>query len=340
MGFPLRLLHDVGQDCLRICLKPDYPSPARSDILAQREGLIIVGTAEVYFSFCLCADDYALSPGVSRGILEAIGAGRLSATGVMTTRPFWPKGAHELRRFKAKADIGLHLNLTLGSPLGDMPAFAASGRLPGIGHVLKAARRNELPEAEIGQEISRQLDGFCEHFDSAPAFVDGHQHVHVLPQIRATLFACLEEKGFLGKVWLRNSSDRPWCILRRGVELTKALGIAWLGRGFARQASARGYVTNEGFSGFSAFDPAHDYAAEFARYLRAPGRRHLIMCHPGYCDEELAAADPATLSRERELSFLLSPAFTAMLDRKHARLARLSDAFCTVAPRQEPCHDN
>ncbi|MGH6830070.1 MAG: ChbG/HpnK family deacetylase [Methylocella sp.] len=119
-----------------------------------------MGTAEVYFSFCLCADDYALSPGVSRGILEALGAGRVSATGVMTTRPFWPKGAHELRQFKAKADIGLHLNLTLGSPLGDMPVFAPSGRLPGISHVLKAARKNELPEAEIGQEISRQLDGF------------------------------------------------------------------------------------------------------------------------------------------------------------------------------------
>jgi chitin disaccharide deacetylase len=295
--------------------------------------LIIVGRAAAYFSFCLCADDYALSPGISRGILGALGAGRLSATSAMTTRPFWPKCAHELRQFNAKADIGLHLNLTLGSPLGDMPAFAASGRLPGISHVLKAARRNELPEAEIGREISCQLDSFCEHFDAAPAFVDGHQHVQVLPQIRATLFACLEEKGFSGKVWLRDSSDRPWRILWRGVELAKALGIAWLGRGFAREASARGYVTNEGFSGFSAFDPAHDYAADFARFLRAPGSRHLIMCHPGYCDEELVAADPVTLSRERELSFLLSPAFPAMLARKHARLARLSDGTgSTAAP--------
>jgi chitin disaccharide deacetylase len=292
--------------------------------------LIIVGTAEGYFSFCLCADDYALSPGISRGILEALGAGRLSATSVMTTRPFWPKDAHELRQFKTKADIGLHLNLTLGGPLGDMPAFAASGHLPGISRVLKAARTNALPEAEIGQEIARQLDAFCEHFDVAPAFVDGHQHVQVLPQIRAALFACLEEKGFSGKVWLRDSSDRPSRVLRRRVELTKALGIAWLGRGFAREAARRGFVTNDGFAGFSAFDPAHDYAADFARYLRAPGRRHLIMCHPGICDEELVAADPVTLSRERELSFLLSPAFTAMLDRKRARLARLSDALCTI----------
>jgi predicted glycoside hydrolase/deacetylase ChbG (UPF0249 family) len=51
------------------------------------------------------------------------------------------------------------------------------------------------------------------------------------------------------------------------------------------------------------------------------------MCHPGYCDEELVAADPVTLSRERELSFLLSPSFTDMLERKGARLARLSEAL-------------
>ena len=116
-------------------------------------------------------------------------------------------------------------------------------------------------------------------------------------------------------------------ILRRGIEVAKALGIAWLARGFAKEAVARGFLTNEGFAGFSAFDPGREYGADFANYLRAPGRRHLIMCHPGYCDEELVAADPVTLSRERELSFLLSPAFTDMLERKGARLARLSEAL-------------
>lgn len=286
-----------------------------------------MGPAGHSFSFCLCADDYALSPGVSRGILEALDAGRLSATSVMTTRPSWPEGARGLRPFKVKADVGLHLNLTLGTPLGDMPAFAASGRLPDIRHVIKAARKMELPLGEIAAEISRQLDTFCGHFGSAPAFVDGHQHVHILPQIRSSLFACFEQRGLSGKIWLRTSYDRPSRILRRGGEMAKALGIAWLARGFAGEAAAHGFLTNDGFAGFSAFDPGQSYEADFARYLRAPGRRHLIMCHPGYCDEALVAADSVTLSRERELRFLLSPAFTDMLERKGARLARLSGAL-------------
>jgi len=283
-----------------------------------------MSTADVPFLFCLCADDFALSPGVSRGIIDALDAGRLSAVSVMTTRPSWPKGARELRRFKAKADIGLHLNLTLGKPLGTMPTLAVSGRLPEIRCLVKAARARRLPEAEIAKEILRQLDSFCEHFGAFPAFIDGHQHVQILPQIRSLLFTCLEERGLAGKVWLRTSFDRPSRILWRGIEVGKALAVAWLARGFEAEAAARGFPANEGFAGFSAFDARRNYAADFGRYLRAPGQRHLIMCHPGYCDDELVAADPVTLSRERELEFLLSPAFKDMLGQSGAELVPLS----------------
>ncbi len=280
----------------------------------------------MHFSFTLCADDYALSPGVSQGILEALRAGRLTATSVLVTRPSWPVGARALLEYRAKADIGLHLNLSLGSPLGPMPAFAPCGRFPELGKIVRAALRGKLPQAEIREEIARQIDNFCEHFGAAPDFLDGHCHIQILPQIRGALFAALDEKGLAGKLWLRDSCDSVVRIVRRNRrELTKALGIAWLGQGFAAEAAARGFLTNDGFAGFSSFGSGRDYAADFARYLRAPGKRHLIMCHPGYCDEELAAADPVTLEREQELRFLLSPGFTAVLRRSGATLARLSN---------------
>jgi hypothetical protein len=193
---------------------------------------------------------------------------------------------------------------------------------------LRAARKGDLPEQEIRREISRQLDRFVACFGAPPDFVDGHQHVQILPHIRHWLLDALEARGLAGRLWLRNSGDRPSLILGRGVELKKALGVAWLAKGFAREARRRGFIANEGFSGYSRFDPCRDYGADFAAYLRAPGRRHLIMCHPGYCDEELVSADPVTLTRERELSFLLSPAFIRLLDRRGAVLARIGKAFC------------
>jgi predicted glycoside hydrolase/deacetylase ChbG (UPF0249 family) len=294
-----------------------------------------MGMAEANFSFSLCADDFALSPSVSRGILEALEAGRLSATSAMTNCPSWPMGARAVQEHKAHADIGLHLNLTLGTPLGSMPAFAASGHFPELGKILKAALKQELPKTEIRQEISRQVEEFCQHFGSPPDFVDGHHHVQVLPQVRTLLFASLEEKGLSGKVWLRDSSDRLSRIARRGLSnVKKSLSVAWLAQGFAKEAATRGFTTNDGFSGFSDFHPDRNYAADFARYLRAPGRRHLIMCHPGHCDAKLVAADRVTLSRERELSFLLSPAFTEMLDQRGARLMRFSEYLSATAPAQ------
>lgn len=281
------------------------------------------------YSVNLCADDYAISQGVSRGILEALGAGRLTATSVMTTRPAWPKTADDLRTFEGEADIGLHLNLTLGEPLGPMPHFAPKNKFPDIRGLLQLIRTNEVWRLEIREEIFRQLDAFADCFGTAPDYVDGHQHVHVLPKIRSWLFECLHDRGLDKKIWLRNSTDRVGRILARGHELKKALSIAFLGRGFAAEAAARGYAMNDGFSGFSAFDVTRDLRTLFPQYLIAPGRRQLVMCHPGFCDEELVLIDPVTVTRERELNYLLSPDFLDTLKRHGAVLRSFKSAFCT-----------
>jgi chitin disaccharide deacetylase len=290
---------------------------------AHESKMILTMAASQRFSFCLCADDFGLSPGVSRGILVALQAGRLTATSVMTTRPSWPQAAGELRAFQHVADIGLHLNLTLGAPLSPMPRFAPAGSLPAIGKVITSASRGFLPEAEIRGEIGSQIDAFTTHFGRAPDFIDGHQHVHILKAIRPWLFDALETRGLKGKVWLRDAGDRLPALLARGIEIKKALAVTWLGRGFARAAAARGFQTNHGFAGFSDFAADRDYAADFAHYLVAPGRRHLVMCHPGFVDEELIGVDPVTVSRPKELEFLMSSRFEACLDLGGASLGRL-----------------
>ncbi len=270
------------------------------------------------FPLVLCADDFGLSPAVSAGILEALEAGRLNAAGAMTNRPDWPVSAPRLGALAPDAMIGVHLNLTLGAPLGPSPRLAPEGVFPGLGAYLlpDAAKRRE-----IAAEIARQFDAFEDVMGRAPDFVDGHQHVHILPRVRGLLLEEAGRRGWAGRVWLRDSADRPSRILQRNVETKKALVLAVLGFGFARAAGACGFAVNEGFSGVSAFDPTRDFAADFARYLRAPGSRHLVMCHPGHVDEELAALDPVTATREQELAFLLSDAFLERMDRAGAVLS-------------------
>ena len=39
----------------------------------------------------------------------------------------------------------------------------------------------------------------------------------------------------------------------------------------------------------------------------------LVMCHPGFVDDELVRLDPLTTQREREFAFLAGDAFPAVL---------------------------
>ncbi|MGE0195463.1 MAG: ChbG/HpnK family deacetylase, partial [Methylocystis sp.] len=229
----------------------------------------------------LCADDYGLSYGVSAGILEALDAGRLTAVSALVNGPRWPALGLELFRRGGDADIGLHFNLTLGRPLSSMPKFAPNGEFPPLSQVIRMAYGGRLPLDEIRAELDRQFDRFEAVMDRPPDHVDGHQHVHVLPGIRTALLDAMSARRLAGRTWIRDAGDGMHRILVRGANARKALSVLSLASGFRREARYRGFAVNDGFAGFSNFHPSFDYARIFQSYLRAPGRRHLIMCHPG-----------------------------------------------------------
>jgi predicted glycoside hydrolase/deacetylase ChbG (UPF0249 family) len=273
----------------------------------------------------LCADDYALSEGVSQGILELARLGRISATSAMTNMPLWPAHAPALAEIADRVSAGLHLNLTTGAPLGPMADLAPGGRFPPLGILIRRALTGGLRLREIEAEIARQLESFERSFGAGPAFVDGHQHVHALPGIRQALLAVLGKRGLAGRLWLRDPSDRVASILRRGLA-RKALVVRMLATGFRAAAVRVGFETNEGFSGFSPL--AADTAAGqvFDRAFRALGPRPVVMCHPGYTDEALRGLDPAVESRALERAYLASESFAALLVERSLRLV----------PRPEP----
>ena len=274
----------------------------------------------------LCADDFGLADGVSRGIVELAEMGRLSATGAMTNMPAWRRAVRNLMPLRGRIAVGLHLNLTAGSPLGAMPRLAPSGAFPALKDLLPKALKRQLPNIEIAEEIGRQIDSFEEAFGDAPAFVDGHQHVHVLPGIRPALIQALTARGYAGRVWLRDPSDRATAILRRPIGRSKALIVKSLARGFARSAHAAGFRTNAGFSGFAPLDLSVPAARVFEEAFSKLGTHPLVMCHPGYVDDDLRALDPALESRVEELNYLKSASFRDLLEERGLRLV----------PRLEP----
>ena len=180
---------------------------------------------------------------------------------------------------------------------------------------------------EIEAEIRRQIEAFADAAGRLPDYIDGHQHVHVLPGVRRALFHALDHvwpKGGVGpRPWLRDPADTPGRIIARGIAAQKALTVAALSLGFRQLAHRHGFTTNHGFAGFSAFDPARDYREDFSTYIAVPGHAHLVMCHPGFIDDELRDVDSVLETRPLELEFLLSSHFTDQCAEARMEMVRL-----------------
>lgn len=252
--------------------------------------------------FILCADDFAMTAGASQAILALAAAGRLSATSAIVTTDDWPRHAKDAVAMRDRLCLGLHLNLTFGRPLGDIPSVAPDGRLSQARTLGRAlARRIEVDE--VSAEINRQFDRFELEAGAPPDFVDGHHHVHVLPVIRDALIGVVERRYPDVKPLVRNPADRLSALIARRVAFRKAVVVSALASRFARLLREKGLLSNEGFSGFSGFGPIA-YAREFESFLIARGPRHMIMCHPGIPQDGESEHDAIAERRREEYAFL------------------------------------
>ncbi len=249
----------------------------------------------------LCADGYGLAAGVSRGILELGACRSISATSAIVTLPRWAEDGPQLATVRGTLSLGLHVNLTLGAPLGPMLRLAPGGRFPNGSTLRLASVRGTLDAAEISGEIRCQLAAFEDRVGFPPDHIDSHEHVHTLPVVRSALLDALDARGLDPRPLIRDTYERPITIAMRGGEMAAALGHTIQATGFGLQARRREFPTNRGFSGYSAYETSRMYTVELAYAMRATGRRHLVMCHPGHPDAELAALDRNTLRRGQEL---------------------------------------
>src|SRR5258708_26788415 len=94
-----------------------------------------------------------------------------------------------------RLSLGLHFNLTEGHGL--QPAA-------GIGAVIARAYAGALGGTAMRDAWRRQLDAFEDALGMAPDFIDGHQHVHQLPGVRAALVQELRQR------YGDNADDLPW----------------------------------------------------------------------------------------------------------------------------------
>ena len=114
----------------------------------------------------LNGDDFGYSPGVNRGITEAIDNGILTSTSVMVHRV----AANEAVKLVSNKNIsiGLHLDMTE----------------EGLRRWLGLAVMFFKPSKRIEREFMAQIDAFVSITGQLPHHIDGHHNVHMHPRVK------------------------------------------------------------------------------------------------------------------------------------------------------------
>jgi predicted glycoside hydrolase/deacetylase ChbG (UPF0249 family) len=267
----------------------------------------------------LCADDYGISPAVSAAIRELVERGLINAASVMVVTPsFSASEAAALRdAAAAHAAIGLHLTLTAPfRPLSDFAPLRDGAFLPLNGMAGRALLRR-LDAARLEAEIASQIAAFRQAFGRAPDYVDGHQHVHVFPQIGDALVRVIKRDA--PQAWLRQCGRAA--AAPKSLADPKGYVLDALSARLRRLAERHGVRTNPAFAGTYSFRPDADFSKLFGEFLDGLPDGGLLMCHPGKVDQELRQLDPLTDLREREYAFFLGERFPKVLAERGYALA-------------------
>lgn len=245
----------------------------------------------------ITADDLGMSPGVTRGVLEACRDGVVRSTSLLVTFPACAEAA-ELARAERRLEVGLHLDLVGGRPVSDAARVRSlvdgDGRFHRLGGFTARLFSGRIRASELALEIRAQADRAAGLGVPAIAW-DSHRHVHLMPAVLRIVAPIARERGVR---WLRRGTPP-----RTGAAVkAQLLGLSTaLGAGFGR-----GIPGNDWYLDLSSLRQRPDAAAValFAAY----GGLGELGAHPGHPDAELAATgDSLVLRRHDDLVVLTDP---------------------------------
>jgi len=249
------------------------------------------------------ADDFGLSAGVNRGILEAYAAGVVSSVSVLVNAPGWTDAVQRLRDLGPGIGVGLHVNLTMGRPVswGGGLCDARSGCFHTLPALVARALAGRLDPGDVAIECAAQL-ARLRNAGLVVTHLDSHRHVHVLPGVWGAVVEAARAAG----VPVVRVPLEPWSVnpVNWRASLKKAaLRMAW---GVASRGAAA-LDRPDRFVGIS-LQGSRSFPARLLAVLDRlePGTTEL-MVHPGYPDGDLAAWDDYTAPRARELAALTLP---------------------------------
>jgi chitin disaccharide deacetylase len=249
------------------------------------------------------ADDFGLTEGVNRAILELNAADVLPSATLMATGPAFRDAVHAAFQ-QTSLGVGCHIVLVDGLAElhpAELPTLAPKGRLrSSLTTFMVDLFGRRIASQEIEQEAIAQI----RHVQSAGITVthlDTHKHTHMFPRVLGPLIRAALACNVPA---IRNPFEPDWSLrLTQKAPHTRRLQVRTLRlfrEQFRRAVRAARLRTTDGALGVLAtwtFDAA--YVLRLLHNM-PPGTWELV-CHPGYVDAALRQAGTRLIeTRETE----------------------------------------
>jgi hopanoid biosynthesis associated protein HpnK len=257
------------------------------------------------------ADDFGLTAGVNRAIVELHQAGVLTSTSLMA-RAKTTAEAIEIARATPTLGVGCHIVLVDGQPVlspSEIPTLVdqSTGHLHfTLGAFLRRLFTGRIDPAEIEAEVAAQIS-YLQSNGVALTHIDTHKHTHMFPTVLRAVLRAARAAGIRAvrrpfePTWSLHATQGASWLRRTQVNLLRRLEPA-----FQRIVAEQGFVTTDGVLGMLATGTL-DSNAISAILTRIPAETWELVTHPGYNDAELAAVHTRLLaSRDVEREALLT----------------------------------
>jgi chitin disaccharide deacetylase len=281
------------------------------------------------------ADGFGFTPGVNRGIEEAVEQGVVYSTSCVVNFP----AIEELSAFVARwphVSAGIHFNLSVGSPLSDSSrvrtlvdsdGMLLGDRLPR--RLLSGAVDREDIRRELRAQVNRMVG-----LGVPPSHWDGHQNKHLyspfFQEALGVASACGVRRMRTPRRFVvpaQDAAPRPVALARYYARHPRRVATHAFGRALGVLARRRGMRMADRL-----VSPVHEGATGkwlLDTWLRIveqlPSGVSEIYCHPGYVDDTLRRHARYVEERELEIQVLTSPELNEKIGSEHVQLASFRD---------------
>jgi hopanoid biosynthesis associated protein HpnK len=277
------------------------------------------------------ADDFGLTSGVNRAIIEGNRSGIVTSATLMANANA-TESAIDLAQALGSLKTGCHVVLIDGVPLTEnLPSLTGNAQRfrTSLKQFAVAAIRNQIAADEIQREVEAQIRKLQSQGINL-THLDSHKHTHMFPHILRPMVRAAKACSIRA---IRNPFEPIRCwpagMMFRSARLwLRSAGVMtfqMFAAEFRRVLKEEGITSTDGTVGIAVTGLLN--RQRLMQILEAlPEGTWELVCHPGYSDFDLKAAGTRlTQSREVELAALTSTEIKKALARHQIDLISYAD---------------